>query len=423
VAKSVTKQKNLALEGLRGVASLNVVLGHFLFSFFPYLAHDVRPYPGAVAKYWFEEVLRYFPFTFAYLADSAVSVFFVLSGYVLTRRFYQTGRPDVFEGAAAKRYIRLVVPAAVSALLAWVLLQTGAYANGLAPTLGTAGWVMSFYTEPVSFGTAFLGGVIGAPLFGQSGLNGPLWTIQIELVGSILLFGCYALFGNRSRILLILWFSYFAYILGGRGPVMLNYLALLIGSFIHLAETRLRVWNWLSRACLALGLLGVSFTHARPYAIIDKMPLPNLTPYGPNFDTDHILFWHTAGAALLLAGVIGSTTASRLLNHRFLVYLGRLSFAIYLLHFPLLMSLSFRIAQLGHSIGMSYWAYAGCALLGLLAALFPLAEVFYRFVDAPSMLFADRISKRLGRASVVPRAVPAPATQPVVSPSRRDGGN
>lgn len=74
----MTRQKNFALEGLRGIACLNVVLGHFLFSFFPYLAHDVRPYPGAVAKYWFEELLRYFPFTFIYLADSAVSVFLVL---------------------------------------------------------------------------------------------------------------------------------------------------------------------------------------------------------------------------------------------------------------------------------------------------------------------------------------------------------
>jgi peptidoglycan/LPS O-acetylase OafA/YrhL len=122
----VTRQKNFALEGLRGIACLNVVLGHFLFSFFPYLAHDVRPYPGAVAKYWFEELLRYFPFTFIYLADSAVSVFFVLSGYVLTRRFYQTEPPDGFESAAVKRYFRLALPALASVMFAWLLFEAGA---------------------------------------------------------------------------------------------------------------------------------------------------------------------------------------------------------------------------------------------------------------------------------------------------------
>ena len=46
---------------------------------------------------------------------------------------------------------------------------------------------------------------------------------------------------------------------------------------------------------------------------------------------------------------------------------------------------------------MSYWAYAGIALLGLLAVLFPLAGGFYRLVDAPSMRLADRISIWLAR--------------------------
>ena len=393
----MTRQKNFALEGLRGIACLNVVLGHFLFSFFPYLAHDVRPYPGAVAKYWFEELLRYFPFTFIYLADSAVSVFFVLSGYVLTRRFYQTEPPDGFESAAVKRYFRLALPALASVMFAWLLFEAGAYANQLAPELGTAGWVMVFYKDPISLSAAAIRGIIGAPLFGQSELNGPLWTIQIELVGSILLFGCYALFGAKSKIILMLWFWYFAYILGGRGPPMLNYLALLLGSFIHLVEPRLRTSTWLARGCLIFGMVGVSFTHARPYAVIDKLRLPDLAPYGPNFDTDHILFWRTAGAVFLVAGVIGSAAAARVLNYRFLVYLGRVSFAIYLLHFPLIMSISFRIAQFGHYVGVSYWAYAGLALLGFLAVLFPLAGGFYRLVDAPSMRLADRISIWLAR--------------------------
>ena len=103
--------KNFALEGLRGIASLNVVLGHFLFSFFPYLAHHVRPSPNPVARYWFEEAMMFPPFTFLYLADAAVSIFFVLSGYVLTQRYYDTAEPRVFELAAVRRSVRLVLPA------------------------------------------------------------------------------------------------------------------------------------------------------------------------------------------------------------------------------------------------------------------------------------------------------------------------
>src|ERR1700680_2663025 len=148
---SMEPRKILALEGLRGIASLNVVLGHFLFSFFPYLAHHVRPYPSPVAKYAFEEIMLFPLLTFLYMADAAVSVFFVLSGYVLTRRFYETGRTTEFESSALRRYVRLVLPAFVTVMFAWILLVSGAYANNLAGPLGAAGGGISPYTEPGSF--------------------------------------------------------------------------------------------------------------------------------------------------------------------------------------------------------------------------------------------------------------------------------
>ena len=42
-------EKDLALEGLRGIASLNVV-SVFLFSFFPYLAHHFSSLPKSRLK-------------------------------------------------------------------------------------------------------------------------------------------------------------------------------------------------------------------------------------------------------------------------------------------------------------------------------------------------------------------------------------
>lgn len=36
-------RKNLALEGLRGLACLNVVLAHYRFTFMPYAAHFLFP--------------------------------------------------------------------------------------------------------------------------------------------------------------------------------------------------------------------------------------------------------------------------------------------------------------------------------------------------------------------------------------------
>jgi peptidoglycan/LPS O-acetylase OafA/YrhL len=376
-------QKNLALEGLRGVACMNVVFGHFLFAFFPYLSHHVRPYPQPIARFAFEEVMLYPPFTFLYLADAAVSVFFVLSGYVLTRRFYETGNAREFEPAAIKRYVRLGLPVFVSVMFAWVLLVAGAYGNHLAGSLGTAGWVTEFYTKQASFAGALFQGLIGAPMYGHVGLNGPLWSLQVEIVGSMLLFACYSLFGARSKLLVIFWFAFFAFVVSGQ-PTMLNYLALLFGSLLHLIKGRLYSSPGLAVACLVLGLLAISFTFAPFFAPLNALHLPNLVPYGPNFDSDHRLFWHTLGATLLVAGVISVPSAARLLSSRVPVYLGRLSFAVYLLHFPLIMSLCFRTTQFTQWLGAAYLPSAIAAFLALMIALLIGGEIFYRFVDVPS---------------------------------------
>lgn len=193
--------------------------------------------------------------------------------------------------------------------------------------------------------------------------------------------------------MMILWFLYFACMLTGRGTGVLYYVAFLGGSLLHLAEPRLRLSPWLGWTCIGLGLVGVSFSHASAFALMDHVRLPDFAPYGPNLKTDRVLFWHTAGAVFLVAGVIGSAGASRMLNHRIPVYLGRVSFAIYLLHFPLILSVSFRVAELGQFMGLDYWAYALLALIALLVVLFPLAEVFYRLVDVPSVRLADWISR------------------------------
>jgi peptidoglycan/LPS O-acetylase OafA/YrhL len=332
--------------------------------------------------------MMYPPFTFLYLADAAVSIFFVLSGYVLTRRFYVTGSVEDLQSAATRRYVRLVGPAFVSVMFAWMLQEFSAYSNHLAGQLGTAGWVIALYTEPVGFIGAVFRGLVGAPLFARADLNGPLWTLQIELVGSVLLFAIYSLFGSRSKFLLIVWFMFFAFLVSGRSTNILHYGGLLAGSLLHIVEAKLKSSRPLSLLCLILGLLGVSFTFASFYDPINAFRLPNLTPYGPDLGSAPTAFWHTLGSIFLVAGVVGVPVAQRFLQHRLFVYLGRVSFSIYLLHFPLIMSLGYRTAAWGQSMGLSYIGYAGLAFLVTMVVLFVLSEIFCRFVDIPSIRLA-----------------------------------
>jgi peptidoglycan/LPS O-acetylase OafA/YrhL len=391
--------KDYSLEGLRGFASLNVAIGHFLFIFFQYLAHDVRPYPGAAPTYFFEEILRFPPFTFFYLADAAVMVFFALSGYVLTRRFYHDGDLDGLGAAAVKRYVRLVFPAGASVMLAWMMLKAGAYDGTLPARAGAAGWVGVHFVDNISFIGAVFRALIGAPFFARYDLNAPLWTIQIELVGSVLLFACYALFARRSRLALIAWFMFFAFMVVGRDmnklQSTLHYAAILAGSMINMVDAQLRRSAWLGPACLVLGVIGVSFSFTPPFAPLAALPLPDMTPYGPNLSSSHLLLWHMIGAVLLVAGVIGTGAARSVLTTRPFLLLGRLSYAIYLLHFPLFLLVALRIVAAGRGFGLGFVTSVGLAFVASFILLLFLAEVFYRYVDRPSIGLANLLSSWL----------------------------
>src|SRR5579862_6220668 len=90
------------LDGLRGVAAAQVVLMHFVSGFLPNIA--ARPPP---------------PLQVLWDGHTAVYVFFLISGAVLTPSFARGG---AWPRQAAKRLVRLGVPVAAAAVVALVLL-------------------------------------------------------------------------------------------------------------------------------------------------------------------------------------------------------------------------------------------------------------------------------------------------------------
>ena len=120
------------LESLRGIAALQVFLLHLLGAFWLPAVTGEGP-PGLAT--W----LARSPLALLYDGESAVALFFILSGAVLTRAFpRQLAAPGA---ALAGRLLRLGLPAAAACLLAFLTFHAFRGAHGAAGVLLGASWL------------------------------------------------------------------------------------------------------------------------------------------------------------------------------------------------------------------------------------------------------------------------------------------
>ena len=102
-----------ALEGVRGIAALIVAIFHFCSGFLPHIVPDRQP---NASPSWLVDT----PLEFFYNGPFAVTIFFVLSGFVIANA--AANRPFPLILNLVFRYARLAVPVIVSVILAWALL-------------------------------------------------------------------------------------------------------------------------------------------------------------------------------------------------------------------------------------------------------------------------------------------------------------
>ena len=118
-ATARAESKLVQLEALRGLAAFVVVAWHFLWAFDPARIGIVDGFDksaGMLGSVSFASID----------GPAAVTLFFVLSGFVLPLGFFRSGRTEIVVRAAAKRWLRLVglVPARGAGVVSAVPLRT-----------------------------------------------------------------------------------------------------------------------------------------------------------------------------------------------------------------------------------------------------------------------------------------------------------
>lgn len=363
-----------AAESLRGIACLAVVFSHFLGVFFPQL-HSF--YVSSLPEYDLAKFLYNSPFSFFYSGTGAVFVFFVLSGYVLTLSFMKTkDRVRKFKESLVKRYPRLAIPALLSCLLMCAVFYIPVDLTNVSE------WFRGVRPNDFSFSGAIYSGLIGSFIFGDKTYNPVLWTMQIELLGSLIIYLLCFFYDNKRNMIFTLFLSLtFSFWISPL--VFLGIFSFLIGFCIYFFNCSLGE----KISCFLL-LLGIYFcgvhNNSFSYSLIFYY-FNNYTYFIFNF----------LGGVLIVFSVLKSQFIQNGLNNKFLVKLGELSFSIYLTHL-------FVMYLVGIPLFNFFYKLTGVFLfssfISVITSLFftYFFSIFYsKYVDQTSIKISNYLAKKL----------------------------
>ena len=330
------------LEAARGLASIVVVFHHFFLAFLPLEKTE----------------LENTPLYFLVNGEAAVNFFFVLSGFVLLHRFFRAPTAEYLVIASLKRLPRLMVPAGASILCGYVVLAWNLSFHEQAAHLTNSWWLASFGNAhfPDRFAPhmsdAFLQ-ILRVFITGDSFYyNSNLWTMRPEFVGSLATLACATVvFAPLTPFFRLSMLLIAAIVVRLTIPTLFPFI---VGG--ALAYT---MANWTPPS-----LNGAFVSTALIVAIV--------------FGFNSTYFDVQTGTSLLaIAGITASPQLSRRLSGKVGIWLGKISFPLYLVHTLIILSAASLVYSLlaPYSVALALVSAMITTWLSSLLALWPFLKL------------------------------------------------
>lgn len=325
------------------------------------------------SRVWLDGVLN---------AHASVVLFFVLSGFVLQGSLAK-GRPSI--RWAVEFYIRRVFriyPAI------WIVssLSILSFIRFHVSIPESSDWFRDFFAaDQITGGNVFLS-FVGY----RNYLIPPVWTVLVELIGSAFV-PVFALLAFQERRLwlataLLIVPSYFLLGMDLFREQIFGYIFdFALGAAVWSSQDRLRR---LIKADLLLTMLGLGFGVGlllcrAAYSLAMR---GHLVALAVDYQIPIISLLEAFLSACLIAVIVIRQNGVPWLRFPILVWLGNISFSVYLIHFPLMSSLAW-LLYLHFDVGAVSTSGMATLLAALTAAItLPLASLCYHFVERPGIV-------------------------------------
>ena len=397
------------LDGLRGLLCLIVVTSHTL------LMGDGKH--DQSFSIFYRPWLHHWPLRLFIAGEFAVATFFVLSGYVLARRYLeQCDDTAILISGLIRRFPRLLIPSSVALLFYYSIFHFRSFHGATQCHEVGEG---SVNAEEIGIGYVLLNTF--GQYFWMPALYTIQWTMQVEFAGSLVVYGL-AFLLSRPCICRFRWLVYALLIFilpclwlvtHGRVPRAVQYFPpFVMGLFLSDLD--------------ANGFLEPLYQlNQRRSAVVNCLLFLLVVYFGsyPVFNTDIVdgkgtlwlplgwmfgWFWIVLGGFWLLLLCLRSSKFQSFLSKKPIHILGQISFGTYLLHYIVICLID---ASFVHWTA-SALTRDGAVAIGLVFFTLPitlcLAYLFYIFVDGPAVEISHWISFLICSRWTKPIRCPSP---------------
>ena len=362
------------LDSIRGLASLFVLFSHTIGAF---------AWPDAISR------ICTLPFLIVFFdGKAAVAMFFVLSGFVLSRPYVPSEAPEkqrkiFLPTFYLRRITRIWLPWFFAFCLSIFCQEFCFYRVSSAPPISQ--WLDQFWHMPLTISDFFRQCVFLQHDSSRQLLNQD-WSLGIELKGSFLI----PVFLVLVRGKRLPWFMGLA----GLFCVFVHtghyYVSFMLGVLIAQYGKSLSLF-WINRkrsVQIGMFLLGLSLYQSYHYIV---------SYFGETNQALKTGWIGTAvGCSLILLSVLNSSRLQSLLNHKPVVFIGKISHSVYLLQFIVILCLLPPAMHLLNHCGINQ-----LTLLFALSLIFStgitiaLATLSYQFIELPAINLGHFLSKPL----------------------------
>lgn len=311
----------------------------------------------------------------------AVTVFFILSGDALSYGFSKKADFTLLDSLLIKRYFRLTVPILFSCVAVYALMLAAANHNvAAAKIIHREDWLGSFILFEPNL-SSLLRYSFYQVYDGHSkavSYNPFLWTMSIELVGSLLVF-LYLYLSTRLKAPVKILYAVIVFLLVAQSFYCLFFIGILFaryrenGAFGRLRASR--SWNFAVMAILIA--IAIAYTLSKKY---------------PNF-WQYININAVTAAALVFCFYTSNWTVS-FFSSRFSRFLGEISFPLYLVHFSVIISLTSFLTVKFSELGALDTPHIFLIIL-LSAAVSITTAVIFRRVELSALKLVNRLPAHL----------------------------